>query len=863
MIKFRYALIFLLPLLFLPSCAKRQLITETDRGDEEGIEVEIPPVSQEDEKYAIAEELYNDAAFNIEHEMWAEAESKLEQAEDIVRTLIATSDDTASITLYNILLEEIIAANTRVLLHIEDLSDDASAEVLTDKLGIDSSLIDVEDSLHVRILSLIDTSGYDIPISVNRKVINCIKFFMTTGREPMEKWLSRATAYMPVIDSILRSEDMPVTLKYLPMIESGYNPRAYSRAGASGFWQFISATGRRFGMDHDYWYDERRDLIKATHGAIKYLRKLNNEFDDWWLSLASYNCGENRIRRIIRKTGNRDYWKMHSLPRETRSYVPLFCAASLIGRSPEKFGFDSIPKRELFRYDTVFIDFCLDLDKAAEFVGISYSEIKDFNPEIMRWCTPPTKGRYTLKIPAGSSEKFKKKLAGIDKKDKVSWVRYKVRRGDALSLIANRYGVSLSALKSINKIRGTRIWTGQHLLIPIKSGSSPPKATARAYRKSRSAFSKPEGRKPVYHTIKPGNTMSEIAELYNVGLSELRRWNGLRKGSRIYVGRRLKVYPPTGYKSVSSGGNVVHTVKRGENLSLIADQYRVSLSDVLKRNDLDMDSRINPGEKIVISGQRESSGKSEGHEQAVTSYIVKGGDNLWNIASDFGVSIHQIKKWNNKRGNSIFPGEKLNIYSDAGKKNRVARKVPEKKSVSAIETAGGDRSGDLKHYTVRSGDNIIRIASKLRVRGKDLLDWNNMTKNSTIYPGQKLKYYSSSDKSEYYTVRPGDNLWEISRKFDVSISGLKRANGISGYSIKPGQRLEIVKERRKVDISSDESGAQRSSSPKTVSYVVKSGDNLWQIARSYNVHVDDIVRHNNLDDKVIKPGMKLKIKLEN
>ena len=323
------------------------------------------------------------------------------------------------------------------------------------------------------IQSLIDTvlTLPPIPIVMNKKVENAINFFQNKGRKVFTIWLERGNHYIPYLKSIIQEEGMPEDLVYLAMIESGFKPHAYSYAHASGIWQFIASTGKIFGLNIDWWYDERRDPEKATRASMKYLRALYTEFDDWYLAMASYNCGEGKVRRHVQKYGTKDFWKLTRLPRQTRNYVPTYIAAAMIAKDPAKYGFLEPEYKQFEPVDSVLITECVDLEQIAKFSGTDVKTISNLNPAVTRWCTPPDQEIW-VKLPAGSNVNITEDLKNLPPSERRRWVRHKVRPGEALSTIARSYGTTMAAICDVpeNKIRNrNKIRAGKVLNIPVPS----------------------------------------------------------------------------------------------------------------------------------------------------------------------------------------------------------------------------------------------------------------------------------------------------------------------------------------------------------------------------------------------------------
>jgi len=417
----------------------------------------------------------------------------------------------------------------------QDLQDLLGQPSIKDQLSRMSDLLDSLDA-DVSFMVVDDRDGH-LPLILNSRVKRMIEFFQDRKHKDFQIWLDRYSFYATTIRPILASYGLPEELIYLAMIESGLNTKAYSYAHAVGPWQFISATGRRYGLKRDWWVDERRDVVKSTHAAAQYLKDLYEEFDDWYLAMASYNTGEARVRRTIRREGHRDYWRMITLPRQTRNYVPTVLAAAIIGSDPESYGFQ-VNELTDWEYEIIDIDRSLDLDKIAHALRVNYQDLKTYNPELRQGVTPPKKTPYELKVPLGKGSGNTQAVASIPTSDKIDYQIHYVRRGETLSVIARKYGVSLTRLVQANRIKNrNRLSVGQKLVIPA------PKNYATSSKSTTSKSSPPPSdyTKKTY-TVKKGDTLGQIAENYSTSAKRIRHWNGLRYGQHIYPGQKLTIY---------------------------------------------------------------------------------------------------------------------------------------------------------------------------------------------------------------------------------------------------------------------------------------------------------------------------------
>ena len=320
------------------------------------------------------------------------------------------------------------------------------------------------------------TESFIMPFQENtiasQAVERNISLFSNKIRDRFTVYLSRSGKYLDMMKEILRKKDVPEDIVFLSLIESGFNPNAYSIAHAAGPWQFIASTAKRYGLEIDWWKDERRDPVKSTEAAADYLNDLYGMFGSWNLAMAAYNAGEGRIMKAMRRSNADDYWDLlgtkHIRP-ETKEYVPKFIAASMIAANPREFGFDEIEYGEPMSYEEVEIAAPVDLAVAAQCAGTTVEEIKRLNPELRRWCTPPDSLLYTLRIPEGSREMFLDNLASIPEDERFTIDHYKVRKGDTFRSIGKKTGIPVEAILSLNSTEK---------IMPLKAGTTiylPPK----------------------------------------------------------------------------------------------------------------------------------------------------------------------------------------------------------------------------------------------------------------------------------------------------------------------------------------------------------------------------------------------------
>ena len=511
---------------------------------------------------------------------------------------------------------EIEQAYLSLLPHLEHLPPDSHLPLLLEGLSkekVEALPADAEP------LVLIHQLGRrcDMPIDANDRVVASLQFFQTRGRKTFAIWLQRAGRYRTLITDILQREGMPSDLFYLAVIESGLNPRAYSRSRAVGLWQFMAQTSRMMGLKRTHWIDERRDPIKATEAAVRYLRELKAEFGDWRLALAAYNAGPGRVRRTIARSGTNDYWQL-DLPRETKNYVPLFMAAAVIAKDPQLFGFEPQVEEPAFTYEEVVLPkdwLYVDLKAAAQLLGIERRVLHDLNPELRQDITPPgSHPLYTLRVPPGKGQILLDQYTSLPVPPGAAIHQYQVQRGDTISGIAQTFGVSTRVIVASNSLRNPNLIRPRQLLyIPLARNAK-----------------QASGRRGTY-IVRPNDVLGRIASQHGVSLSDLMKWNGL-KTTLIKPGQELVVRQELIPQEVPGGET--YTVQPGDTLWELARRFAVSVADLQAWNGLEK-ALIKPGQQLTVA-----------NEQAQV-YTVVSGDTLNSIARKFGLAPGDIAQQNN------------------------------------------------------------------------------------------------------------------------------------------------------------------------------------------------------------------------
>ncbi|MEW5922607.1 MAG: LysM peptidoglycan-binding domain-containing protein [Candidatus Zixiibacteriota bacterium] len=601
----------------------------------------------------IANEYYSMGVTANQETAWEEAQYYFEKSLSILGQLdIDTETDTLSpeAVKYNRLLADIVTNYRTTLLSLGHLPGDISPDVLIARFS-EINNIKIDSSEFKRLEQYAQEKiSYNVPVVLNERVKKSILYYQTVARDAIERYLSRSTKYLPMIDSIFAEYGIPTDLKYLAMVESGYNPHAYSWARAMGLWQFIASTGRLYNLNRSWWYDERKDPIKATISAARFLKDLYDQFGSWELALAAYNGGPGRVSRTIKKQKTNDFWKL-DLRKQTEDYVPFFMAATMISKDPERFGFSDIDYADVWEYDEVVIDRCLDLKTIADAIGCSIEDIQEHNPELLRRFTPPNKKKYTLRLPKGYRDKFLASYDKIPSSKETSFVRHEIRRGETISSIASKYGVSQYAILEANNLSSrSKIFAGKSLIVPVPND--------REYtRQSKPEYSA-EGN---VYSVRSGDTVWDIARAFGTTPEKIRQLNGLDRNSRIYVGQKLVIFSDGGSSTYSqkqdNSKTETYTVKKGDTLWEIARKYGMTTGELRSLNGMGRNSQIYPGQKLAVRD-----GASGG---SYTIYTVKRGDTLSGIASLFNTTVSRIMAWNNVSSpEKLRVGAKLKIYTN-------------------------------------------------------------------------------------------------------------------------------------------------------------------------------------------------------
>jgi membrane-bound lytic murein transglycosylase D len=445
----------------------------------------------------------------------------------------------------------------------------------------------------------------DLPLMLTDQVVSYLNFYSSRGKGTLERALARAGRYEEMIRRILREEGLPEDLIYLAEAESGFHPTALSRAGARGMWQFMALRAKGYGLERNWWVDERQDPEKSTRAAARHLKDLYAQFGDWYLAMAAYNSGPGTIQSAVKRTGYADFWELYRrnvLPHETRNYVPIILAVTIMAKNRGQYGLDEVVPEPRVAYDTVTIDYPVDLRLVAECVDVPLSTLEDLNPSLLRMTTPKDDS-FDLRLPEGTKDKFQQAIAAIPKDMRVWWRYHKVEADETMAAVSRTYKTSADDIVEANGLASDELAPGAKIIIPIAPGKKVPGETGEVYAK-----------RSVRYRVRKGDTVLRVAANFGVPAEQIRRWNRL-KGDHLVAGRTLRIYPlvratPPGVKAgattnvkkkpaAATKGRVLHKVRKGETLASIATTYKTTVTS-LKRENPRYSTVLHPGDVLVV-----------------------------------------------------------------------------------------------------------------------------------------------------------------------------------------------------------------------------------------------------------------------
>ncbi len=469
----------------------------------------------------------------------------------------------------------------------------------------------------------------DLPLMMTDQVAGYINYFSGYGRGEFERAYSRSGRYHDMIVSTLKQEGLPQDLIYLAQAESGFHPLAVSRAGARGIWQFMADRGRGYGLHHSMWVDDRQDPEKSTRAAARHLKDLYNQFGDWYLAMAAYNSGPGTVQAAVKRTGYADFWELYRrnvLPKETRNYVPIILAVTIMAKNPSQYGLDSVAMEHPADYDTVTINYPVDLRLVAECINSTPSDLQDLNPSLLR-LTTPREGKFELHLPAGTRDEYETAIASIPPDMRLWWRYHTVHPGDTIAALARTYHTTARQIEEANHLDGPELDTDAKLVIPVAPGKHPTSDTA-TY-----------ARRITRYKVHKGDTVQSVADNFGVSAQQLRRWNGIRGNSlagRRIVALHLPISPSAREAEVASS----HTRKKTQ----AAPGSKGSTETATAKPPATKSAEI---EHLKT-------------EAAVVHHKVKSGETLYSIATFYKTTVAALKR-DNRNVAIIRPGMILTI----------------------------------------------------------------------------------------------------------------------------------------------------------------------------------------------------------
>lgn len=619
--------------------------------------------------------------------------------------------------------------------------------------------------------------GFAIPDLASPAVDRWLRFYT---RDPayLRRMADRAGQYLYDIVENVEARGMPMELALLPFVESAFQPEALSKAKAAGLWQFMPATGNDYSLNQNLWRDDRQDVLQSTRAALDYFEYLHGMFGDWQLALAAYNWGEGSVSRAIaraKRAGRAADYAHLRMPRETADYVPKLEAIKRIIENPSKYGIELPDVGNEPFFVTITKPRDIDTKTAAELAGMPLEEFRALNPSYKLPVIVASHNNVML-LPADRVDYFIDNLASwMDSGQPLSrWSTYKLQQGETLAAVAERAGMSESFLREVNGIpKGRQVLPNSTLLILSDAGDdiSADEADARLRLSPQTTWRR------VTYRVRPGDTLSTIARRWHITMKSIVTANRLRS-DRLRAGQRLILTVPNVERapiqqaSRSTGSHKIHAVSSGETLSSIARRYGVSVSALRTTNRIS-GNVIRPGQRLRIPG-------TAGDDlPAAVIYTVRQGDALSTIAQRFGTTVTKLKRANRLTNNTLRVGQRLEI-PDA-EPARAKREVEAPKS---------------EIYVVRQGDTLSEIADRYGV-GLSKLRAANGLRGNAIRIGQRLvipataKRLQEAASAKTHVVRSGDTLSAIARRYGTSVSAIQRANGMTGSSLRVGERLKL------------------------------------------------------------------------
>ncbi len=692
-----------------------------------------------------------------------------------------------------------------------DLYNDLETDIKTINLDQEVEYELPTELLQKRLKEMDSKSPFNI--EYNQGLENIIKSFLKNRKKSFERLMALSEYYFPLFEEAFAKQNVPLEIKYLAVVESALNPKAVSRVGATGLWQFMYQTGKQYNLNIDSYVDERSDPLKASEAAAQYMANMYRIFGDWDLVLASYNSGPGNVAKAIRRSGGQQtFWTIRKyLPKETQGYVPAFLATMYIYEYHKQHGIR--PDRAIVKHfatDTIMIKKQLSFKQISDLLDMPVAQLKLLNPQFKLDEIPAYfDNLHYLRLPADKVGLF------TSNEDKIyAYVQHELDQK------------SHSFLKSEQALAGK-----DSLNIEVDFAT-----------------------KTKYHKVRRGDNLSEIADQYQVTVSDIKRWNHLRN-NKAPIGKRLKIMTQ-------------------ERVAFKAPKPTKKSTDSLAVKAVAQVGELPKSTETLAPDYKEV--KVVSYKEITKTHKVKSGDNLGAISAKYEVSVADLKKWNHLNSNNIAVGTALKVIRTE-QVVTVVRKPS--KPAQALATAEKPKSEkpETAYYVVQAGDNLTAIAKNHNISVADLKKWNNIT-DDAIQLDAKLKIAESEFNADTanqspdkpaipvptYEVVKGDNLAVLAKKFKVTIDELKGWNNLKDNNIRLGDQLVIAKPQTETTVElvaeSTPAKEKRIKKEKEILYYVRKGDSLFSIAKKHpGVSVSDIKKWNGIDGSDLKPGMKLKI----
>jgi membrane-bound lytic murein transglycosylase D len=472
----------------------------------------------------------------------------------------------------------------------------------------------------------IKSTHSDLPLMMTDQVAGYISYFSNRGRGTFERAFARSGRYHDMMVKILKEEGVPQDLIYLAQAESGFHPLAVSRVGARGIWQFMGSRAKGYGLQHSMWVDDRQDPEKSTRAAAHHLKDLYAQFGDWYLAMAAYNSGPGRVQAAVKRTGYADFWELYRrnvLPKETRNYVPIIVAMTIVSKNLSQYGFDDVSMDNPVAFDKVTINYPVDLRLVAECVDATPAQLQEMNPSLLRMTTPRV-GNFELHLPAGTKDQYQTAIAAVPDDMRLWWRYHKVQPGDTLASLSRSYRVTAKAITTANHLDDAELEAGVKLIIPVAAGKHPVSDNA-TY-----------ARRITRYRVHSGDTVETVAENFGVSSQMVRRWNGLRNGDSLRGRKVLALHLPVTPSSepATASKSAAHARKPAQTASKAPAGKSAKAGD--RPTDKDTSGEGTPG-------------------QAVLHHTVKSGETLYSIATTYKTTVAALKR-NNGNVAVLHPG---------------------------------------------------------------------------------------------------------------------------------------------------------------------------------------------------------------